>query len=194
MEKRRSWLWGLLILALILGLIWQFYPLPNAAQRFEHLPLFDKGFAGRNIPLNEFEKNFFKNVTVMKRLYTVGDQRLFITALDGTRNRHVVHDPYYCFRGGGWEIMSEEAVTLPKGEAKLLTLTREEKTQPALYWFSDGSTQYTSPMKYWWQATLRRLSLGASGPEPVLIIVQPIDGQELDWKALFKTFPELLAL
>lgn len=190
----RKLLWLTLALALLLGAIWQFYPLPDATQRMDALPLYGREFLGRNLELSPFEKDLFANVNVLKRLYQVGDQNLFITALDGTRNRHVVHDPFYCFRGGGWELLDKKVVPVPNGEAMFLNLQRNDQLQEALYWFTDGHQQYTSPLRYWWQATLRRLTLGRSGPEPILVVVQPVDAQTLDLDALLKQFPTLFAL
>lgn len=194
MEKGRTWLWILLVAAVVMGAVWQFYPLPDASERLSSLPLLGKGYIGRNLPLTDFERDTFVNVNLLKRLYRVGPQNLFITALDGTRNRHIVHDPFYCFRGGGWELVSQKIVPMPNGQAALLQMKNDDKTQEAMYWFSDGKEQYASPMRYWLQATWRRLTLGRSGPEPVLIVVQPVDNQSFDAQALFKTFPELLKL
>lgn len=194
MAKTRIGLWIALAIAIGVGLVWQFYPLPDAAQRFRDLPLYGKNYIGRNLPLVDFEKEYFRNINVLKRLYQVGDQHLFITALDGTTNRHAVHDPLYCFRGAGWELLSEKRVPMPHGDAMLLELKHEDKIQQALYWFSNGQNEYASPLRYWLEATWRRLTLGHSGPEPVLIMVQPLDKQNLDWTALIQGFPELLKL
>lgn len=194
MTSGRIWLWIWLGVAIALGVIWQFYPLPDASQRLHSLPLFGKGFIGRNVPLTDFEREAFKSVNLIKRLYRVGEQNLFITVLDGSRNRHVVHDPFYCFRGGGWELKSQQAIPLPDGQAMLLYMTKDEASQEAAYWFSDGHNHYDSPFRYWLQATLRRLTLGWSSPEPVLVIVQPVDGKSLDLPELFEAFPDLLRL
>ena len=190
----RRGLWIILAVAITMGAIWQFYPLPDASKRIASLPLFDKGYVGRNLPLTKDEAELFAQANVMKRLYRVGDQNLFITALDGTRNRHVVHDPYYCFRGGGWQLESQRPIPLPHGEGMFLNLKNGDKSQQALFWFTDGHEQYSSPSHYWLQATLRRLTLGQSGHEPILVVVQPVDAQTLDADALIKQFPALFAL
>jgi len=167
-------LWIFLAIAILLGLIWQLYPLQDARHRMNTLPVIGAGFEGRDLPLSPLEENFFKNVNVFKRLYVVNNQIFFVTALDGTHNRHVVHDPYYCFRGAGWEILSEKKFPLPNGNANIVEISKGSERKTAIYWFSDGTSQFTSPWKYWWEATLRRLTLGWSGPEPILIMIQPL--------------------
>lgn len=194
-ERKQILLWGGLTLAVLLGALWQFVPLTDAKHRIETLPLFGPGFVGRDIPLSTWEQGYFKNVNVLKRVYRVGKQTLFVSALDGTDNRHAVHDPLYCFRGSGWQVVSQETLPLADGGTiALVKLKKEGQEQDALFWFSNGKVHYDKPLKYWWQATLRRLTLGASGQEPVLVVVQPIDNVPLNWKQLIQTFPELLSL
>lgn len=193
MPKRLA-LWIGLSIAIVLGCIWQFYPLSDASQQVNSLPLFGKAFKGRNLPLNDSEKAYFKNVNVMKRVYEVGHQQLFIAILDGTNNRHLVHDPLYCFRGGGWEVVNQENMALPEGDAVFLLLQKDNRQQQAMYWFTDGKSHYASPLRYWWETMLRRFTLGHSGPEPVLITVQPLDKEKLNPQELFKHFPELFKI
>ena len=51
----------------------------------------------------------------------------------------------------------------------------------AIFWMSDGRERHSSPSRYWYQTALRRLTLGRSGSEPVLIILQPWPGQTISW-------------
>ncbi len=182
-------LWIGLVVAIILGATWQFFPLSSAQNRMDLLPLNGVHFRGMNVPLTPFEEQFFKGVNVLKRVYQIDGEQYFVTVLDGTYNRHVVHDPYYCFTGGGWTILSEKPHKLSHGEANLVKLSKDGKISYAIYWFTDGQEQYTSPVHYWWQATLRRLTLGASGSEPVLVIIQPISKETADWKKVLTDFP-----
>lgn len=188
MKHSQKFLWLFLAAACLLGLVWQFYPLEDASKRIASLPLNGRGYIGKDVPLSNWEKEFFKNVNVVKRLYQVNSQSFFITALDGTKNRHVVHDPTFCFKGGGWEIIDEKRFTLPSGEAALITLKKGKETQEALYWFTDAKVQYASSLYFWWQTILRRLSLGKAGEEPMLVVVQPVTSETVDWKQFFSTF------
>lgn len=194
--KNRSqyWLWTALIGAIILGMIWQFAPIPDAQERVKELPLNGIGFQGKAIPLEPFEEEYFKDVTVLKRVYEVDGQYFFVTILDGTKNRHVVHDPYYCFRGGGWEIIEEHTFSLNKGNGSKLLITKDNQQREALFWFSDGSKQHSSPLNYWLQTSLRRLTLGMSGNEPLLIVVQPLMNEPVNWEAFKKHFSNLFEI
>ncbi len=176
-----------LFLAIIIGGLWQFYPLQDAQTRLDKVLMHGKGFDSQDIPLNPAEANFFKSVNVLKRLYKVDNKLYFVTVLDGTHNRHVVHDPYYCFRGGGWDIVKEHPFALKQGEGTIVEITKDFKRKSALFWFSNGKTAFNSPWQYWKDTTLRRLTLGSSGPEPVLIMIQPLyDTTETEWPLILK--------
>lgn len=193
-KKSQTKLWIFLVIAIFLAMIWQFYPLPDAQQRMEDFPLYGPAFAGKKLQLTSFEKDFFKKTNIMKRLYDVEGANYFITVLDGTNDRHAVHDPYYCFKGGGWEIISSREVKIPGGHAMLVDMKKDGRQIEALYWFSNEKEHYSSALTYWLQATLRRLTLGLSGPEPVLITVQPITSEKIQLDLLEEDFPELFQL
>lgn len=194
MKSTSSLLWIGLAFAIALGALWQFYPLPDAKPRLEALPLNGPRFSAINAPLSPFEKTFFMKIDLLKRVYTFDQEKAFIYVLDGTHDRHLVHDPFYCFRGAGWEKLSQETFPIPDGHANLVRLTKNGHIKNTLYWFSDGQTAYTSPLRYWWETTLRRLTLGKSGNEPVLIVIQPLDKENLNWNKLKDDFPELFKL
>ncbi len=194
-QRGTTLLWTGLVVAIVLGLLWQFFPLPDAQSRIKSLPLAGPNFVGQDVALSDWEKGFFKNVNVLKRLYHVDNKVLFVTALDGTKNRHAVHDPLYCFRGSGFEVVSQKSEKLDNGgTVAFVKLKKDGKEQDAMYWFTNGKDTYDSPLKFWIQATIRRLSLGMSGQEPILIVVQPVDNTALDWKKIVHTFPQLLTL
>lgn len=187
-------LWFFLAFALGLGILWQFVPLSNAQGRIHQLPLKGLGYQGKEIALDDFEKEFFKEVEVTKRLYEVGDAHLFLSIIDGTNNRHVVHDPYFCFAGAGWRVGQERVLLSPQGEIKKILLTKGDNQKEVLFWFSDGNVHFTSPIKYWMLATLRRLTLGASGEEPVLIILQSVNQDDVNWARVQKNFEPLFGI
>lgn len=193
--NKNALLWVALLSSIFIGLLWQYFPLQDASKRMERLPLYGPHFMGENIPLSSWEKSFFKDVNILKRIYSIKEHNLFISALDGTYNRHAVHDPLYCFRGGGWSVVEQKSIPLSSGGVVgFVKLRKADLEQEAIYWFSDGKHHYDRPIKYWWQATLRRLTLGRSGQEPILIVIQPIDKQKLDWPLILQIFPQLLLL
>jgi Protein of unknown function (DUF3485) len=191
----QKFLWALLAIAVFVGLIWQFYPMPDAGKRLHALPLQGPGFIGQDEPLTEFELNFFKNANVVKRIYRVDHENYFVTVLDGTKDRHLVHDPYYCFTGSGWNIISKKRLSLVNGDAETLIISKGTHEKSAIFWFSNGKSTYASPLEYWWEATLRRLTLGWSGQEPVLVMIQPLDTvTDVDWKKVTGILDPLTAL
>jgi hypothetical protein len=194
---RSRFLFACLFLAVGLGLLWQFYPLSDAKNRLEELPLYGPGFVGNNVPLNDFEEKAFQGVDVIKRLYRVDNENYLVTVLDGTHNRHIVHDPYYCFTGSGWEIQSKKKFYFgnDSNNGEELVLSRGTKSRAALFWFTDGKSAFSSPMEYWGKATLRRLTFGRSGNEPVLIMIQPLDSiSEVNWKEVTHILGQLVLL
>lgn len=187
-------LWIGLGAAVLFGAIWQFYPLSDAQGRFARLPMNGATFRGFTVPPSDFEKGFFKDVNLLKRIYVVDGQKAFLNVLDGTHNRHAVHDPYYCFRGGGWQLIEEENFPMPGGTAKLIRMRKGREYKEAMVWFSDGKTRHTSAFWYFLQATLRRLTLGYSGEEPILIVLRPMDTDLFNWEAFVEGIPPLSEL
>ena len=180
-----------LSIAVVIGIFWQFYPLPDAQARLDKIPLSGPDFSGENIPVTAQEKEYLPNVNMVKRLYTVGDAKYFIYVLDGTHNRHAVHDPSYCFAGGGWTVTDMKDIPFQNGSASIYTLKKDDHTRKVLLWFTNGKAVFASPLTYWLETTLRRLTLGAYSQEPVLVVVQPLDSDEADWNQFFEYFPQL---
>jgi len=193
-KSSQTFLWLFLGIVIVLGSLWQFYPLQTAQNRMNKIPIEGATFSGKEVELSPFEENFFKDVNIVKRIYKIGGQYYFVVVLDGTKNRHPIHDPYYCFRGEGWTIESEKTLPIVDGVANLLHISKNNEKREALFWFSNGETNYTSLIKYWWQTTLRRISLGYSGPEPVLIMVTPLTSQSVNWSEFEQNFKPLFKI
>ncbi len=195
MNRRfQLWLWIALALAVGLALFWQFAPLPNAGDRLSRLPLSGLGFTGKDLPLSDIEKTVFQRAQTIKRLYKAGNQVIIVQVIDASGDRHAIHDPLYCFRGAGWEVAASQDIAVNGGAARQLQLRRNAETAEVVYWISDGTVRHASPIQYRWQTALRRLTMGRSGSEPVLILVQPADKAAVDWSTVFSRFPALLDL
>jgi len=191
---RRYLIWVALVSAVLIGLLWQWLPLPDASRRLADLPANGPGFTGRDLPLSGAESSVFEGATVLKRLYQVGDRRFLLTVIDGTRRRQAIHDPLYCLRGAGWQVVLDQPTVLPGGSARWIQASRDGVHAEALTWFTDGRLRHGSISRYWWQTTLRRLSLGRSGPEPLLVQLQPVGAGTADWGRLLKEMPDLVRL
>jgi len=184
-------LWMALCVAAILGILWERVRLPDASDRLDRVPLKGLGFAGRLLPLDEVELKVFGRAQVINRLYSAAGQEFILTIIDGTDDRHAVHDPLYCFKGAGWRVEAQRPRRITGGEARVVRLSKDGRRVEAMIWFSDGKERHASPLLYWWQTTVRRVTVGWSGGEPILIVVQPAGDAALDWDRLFDAFPAL---
>ncbi|MBA3845857.1 MAG: exosortase-associated EpsI family protein [Planctomycetes bacterium] len=184
MKRSQRWLLLFLVVAIALGAAWQFVPLSDAQARLTALPTKGIGYESVDVPISDSERIIFGDASVLKRAYRIGADRLSVIIIDGTRNRHAVHDPMLCVRGGGWTISQRVPFPLPGGAGELVTITKGEQASEVLYWFSDGVDRHASPSSYWLQATLRRLTFGASGDEAVLVLLQAEPGRAIDWRRL----------
>jgi len=190
-RKTPKALWLALIVVMVLGVLWERVRLPNAKERLERVPLKGFGFAGQELPLDEVELKVFGKADVLNRVYSAGGQKFVLTVIDGTNDRHAVHDPLYCFKGAGWSVDGQTVKRIAGGEGKILKLSKEGRQVEAMIWFSDGRERHASAMLYWWQTTVRRITVGKSGAEPILVVLQPADGAVLNWDVLFDAFPAL---
>lgn len=184
----------LLILSVISGLIWELNPLPSARDRLKNVPLKGLKFSGKPLPLTDAEQRALGEAHAIKRLYIYQGKQFIITLTDGSRNRNAVHDPTYCFLGDGWTIGEDSALRLDNGEARQLYLHRADESMQVLYWFSDGKQSYSSILNYWANTTLRRLTMGKSGEEPVLVLLRPVNSSHVNWDAVAHHFIPLLGL
>ncbi|MBL9174368.1 MAG: exosortase-associated EpsI family protein [Verrucomicrobiales bacterium] len=190
----RTLLWWALAAAIALALVWQAVPIADATSRTARLPVSGWRLSSRDIPLTATEASIFGHAHVVKRLYQISGQRVVLTAIDGTRERHAVHDPQYCFRGAGWKIRDGRDHPVPGGVARQIHLVRGADHAEALYWISDAQVRHASVARAWIQSTFRRLTFGRSGGEPVLFILQPVAGESVDWTRLVSDCPDLFQI
>lgn len=174
-------LWLATIVSVGCGLAWGFYPLSNAADRLALVPLKSGSFVGEDVPLTEVEKKVLGRVDVVHRRYQLGARELYVTLIDGSKDRHAVHDPRYCFQGAGWRVLAENRRPIAGGEAHWIRAANEHGTAEAAFWFSDGETRYASLPRYLWTSVVRRMTFGRYGGKPVLVVLQSFEEEQLDW-------------
>jgi hypothetical protein len=183
-----------LILSLALCGLWEWAPLADASGRFAAIPEHGATFSSRSISLTDTEVESLQGAAAIKRLYADQKQLVWFMCVDGSKNRNAVHDPSYCLLAGGCSIETKEEVAIPGGVAQRITFRRAAETTQMLYWFYDGESCYHSLPRYWFATTLRRISLGQSGDEPVLFILRPHQSagdRPPDWNHFIQTlFPE----
>lgn len=176
-----------LVLALFIGALLLSQPgtsdaLKDANLRIATLPLNTAGFRSTDLPFSAGEEQVYRNIHVVKKLCAWHGEQAQLVCLDGTNDRHAVHDPRLCFRSAHWEVLSEIVVPHPAGgEMRRLRLRRDNRELETVYWWSTSTERHASAMKYFLQSSLRRLTRGRSGEEPVLVLLQPVQAGKLDW-------------
>ena len=179
---KRPVLWGGLILAALVTLVWPCLPIPSAASRLAAIPMTAADFHSVPLEFNAADLALLGKAQAVQHLIEMrGGGRVILTVTDGTNNRHAVHDPAYCFAGAGWKIHAKSAVNVPSGEATWVALTKDGKTAQALWFFDDGKHQFASPFEYWLATSARRATLGRSGAEPVLVTLRSLPGEPVNW-------------
>lgn len=187
-------LWTALVMALALGILFDLSSLPEDISRVHHFPAEGLGFTSVEIPLSSSELSLYTKAEVIKRYYQLGRDRFMLIAIDGAKNRHAVHDPMYCFQGAGWRVAEKNTVPFEGGEALVLLLEKDGSYREVAYWFTDGKNRHTSVVRYWIQATLRRISMGRSGKEPLLVMLQSVDDNPVNFRKIFDQFGVLFLL
>ena len=179
--KRRA-LWFALILAALLTFVWPMIPVPSAAKRLAAIATSSPDFQSRQLEINATDRAFLGKAEAVQSLIAMrGGGRLVLTVIDGSRNRHAVHDPNYCFSGAGWQVHAHDVVKVPSGNATWLSLAKDAQSTEALWFFDDGKHQFVSPVEYWLATACRRATLGHSGAEPVLVSLRSLPGEPVNW-------------
>ncbi len=179
---KRPVLWFCLLLTALITLGWPMIPMPTAAKRLADIPSSSPDFQTRELEISAADRAFLGKAQAVQALIAMrGGGRLVLTVIDGTHNRHAVHDPNYCFSGAGWQVQTQSIVKVPSGNAMWVTLAKDSQTTEALWFFDDGKHQFASPFEYWLATSLRRVTLGRSGAEPVLVSLRSLPGESIPW-------------
>jgi len=184
--SRKQMLLGTLCgLAAIIALVWPALPMSEGTNRLANIPLDGPDFHSVSMELSPADTKFLAGASAVQRIVRPRQGPPFmLTVIDGSGNRHAVHDPTYCLAGGGWNIMNKQKMTMASGEATWLSMEKDGVKMEALWFFDDGSEQFTSPLTYWSRASLRRATRGLSGPEPLLVMLRIPPGESADWKRI----------
>lgn len=183
MTLKQRFLWLLFAVALILTLVWPNIPLESASARLNAIPTHGPDFRTRKVELSAADRTLLGEAEAAQYVVTTkSGTRLLLTLIDGTNNRHAVHDPSYCFVGNGWKIGHQESVSTARGTASKLHLVNQHRSSDVLWFFDNGKKQFESPLEYWFQSALRRLTLGLSGNEPILVSLRSLPNESVDWQ------------
>lgn len=190
----RKLLWIALGLALVMGGAFELCKGSGDQSRVHRIPARGFGFTSFEIPLSAGELDRYKKAEVIKRCYLMGQTRFMLIAIDGEKNRHAVHDPMYCFTGAGWRIRGSESAQIEAGSCTILHLTNGSSSRDVVYWFTDGRKRHASVVRYWFQATLRRITMGRSGREPILVMLQSVEGYPVNLVAVMNQLGALFEI
>ena len=91
--KRRI-LWIALVLTALLALAWPHIPIASAERRLAAIPTSGPDFQSQPLELTADDRAFLGEAHAVQFLISMrGGGRLVLTVIDGSRNRHAVHDP-----------------------------------------------------------------------------------------------------
>ena len=181
MNLRNISLGILLAAAVAASMAWPHLPMHGYPRPLDRIPRSGIGLKSRDADLTELEKKWLAGADGLKRIYSFRGQLWLLAVTDGTNNRQAVHDPMYCFLGEGWEVSSKNVVPLAGGSAMCVSMTRNGQSAKALYWFYDGGAPFCSVPEFWAKSTLRRITRGRSGAEPLLFILRPVEQADTGW-------------
>jgi len=186
------WLWVAFGSLAFASVLYGVFPKPDASARLAGISYKDIGYTGVELPFSQEEKEFLGPAQATKRRYRHGDTTLVMIVIDGTENRHVVHDPSFCYRGAGLSVMKQESFPLLNGEGVILTVGKGDQSAEIAYWFSDGEHRFSGFTEYIVRSALSRLSFGKIWQQPLMVTLQVETAPQFDWAAGVDKFPFLL--
>jgi Protein of unknown function (DUF3485) len=191
--KKSSFVWTALLATIVAGASLDRVPLQDASPRLERLPAFAPGLATREGEVTEAERKIFGKARIFRREVALEHQGFMLTVIDGTQNRHALHDPYYCVQGAGYTITHSEKIPLLGGSACQLTVRKGTEERRLIFYFSNGKERHDSPVRAWAESATRRLTVGRSSEAQVLVLIEPLtEGAQVS--TLFSGFPHLTEL
>src|SRR5437868_13581801 len=134
---RPRWhLWLVAIVSIGCGAAWSVHPLEGAVDRLQEVPLVRGQFHGQDISLTDRERIVLGRVDLLHREYTSPFRSVYVTVIDGSKDRHAVHDPRYCLQGAGWKLLNEEKRPVVGGESTWITAERDGHRAEAVFLFT----------------------------------------------------------
>ena len=190
-QKLQLLLLSLLLVMVVAALILRRIELPDASERLRDFPTSGPAFSSKQMELTEFEEDMLGEANALKAVYAWHGMNYVITIIDGTHDRQAVHDPRYCFRGAGWDITDEQRLGYAGGFIRKLILNQDGEHMEAVFFYSDGETAFDKPSQYWLRATKRRWLRRFGGPEPLLVMIRPLDSSQSVDPAVERLLPLL---
>ena len=158
--------------AIGISVLWRFVPLDGTEDRLARRPTKGPGFTSWHSPLKDEERILLGQGIAARRIYQFGKKRFVVSVVDGTLNRHAVHDPMYCFAGAGYEVITDLPMKVEGGVARCSTFLKAASDRESSIGSRMARHATVRSWHIWFDTTIRQMTFGFSGPEPVLVIVQ----------------------
>jgi hypothetical protein len=169
-------LWLSLCMALAMGIALDACGPAGEGSRIRCIPARGPGYCSFDIPMERGAPAPYRRAFVLRRCYRMGTSRFMLIVVDGSGGLQPIVDLLRPLAGNGWPIQNGRQARIRGGSCTILRTGKGSPGRETAYWFSDGSTRHGSFLRYLLQYSLRRLSLGRFGREPLLVMIRPADG------------------
>jgi len=184
--------WLIILFVVLATFAFKIHATQQQHSSLHDVPVSGYGFDGRALEFSDAELAFLGKAEAIKHEYSQADYRLVVVVVDGSNNRHAVHDPIFCLRGAGYETTSNTEFPIINGHGQLISLANGSARQKVAFWFSNGEQRYTAFSRYLAESAINRLTFGAIGSQPKMITVYSTGGRIPNWSSILDRFPVLM--
>lgn len=160
---------------------------PSAQDRIDSVPNKGLTFKLTRIPWSRNELNTLQEAGGSKWHCQMAGDEIVLVVIDGAQNMHAIHDPAFCFRGAGFDVVRESDVPLSGGVGRQVELKSENEKRELVYWFSDTRTRYHSLLNFRLQTAFSRLN--ANQRTPLMILLYGRHRTPDQWASLVDVLP-----
>ena len=184
--------WTIVLFVMVATFVFKVNATDQQHSDLNDIPISGYGYDGRALEFSQAERAFLGKAEAIKHEYSQTGYRLVVVVVDGSNNRHAVHDPIFCLRGAGYETTGRQDFPIINGHGQLVSLAKGSIKQKVAYWFSNGEQRYTSFTRYLAESALNRLTLGTLGQQPKMVTVYSVGERIPNWSSLLDRFPVLM--
>ncbi len=164
MNPSRLWLANGILTLVVAAAAWGWQTgqkIPTSGDFLARLSLDYNGWKTQDTQLNQDEIDTLQPDSVLVRRYQSPSGQLVDLAVIAGHQKRTVHTPGFCMAGGGWEVLSQDPVTVnidgKPVPAMRSVMSREQLRALVTYFFSDGEVSTHSLPRYQWEQLVKRL-------------------------------------